>query len=160
MEFKQIKELMAAMGRFGIGKVVLKEGENELQLEREDLRGPAVYGNAPNSETEARYPYVAPLPPAEMPIAHPPSADAGKQEKDTSKYVTSPMVGTFYSSPSPDAPPFVKIGDHVSEGTVVCIIEAMKVLNEVKAGVSGTVTELLLESGHPVEFGSKIFRVV
>ena len=69
------------------------------------------------------------------------------------------MVGTFYSSPSPDQPPFVKVGDRVEPGTVVCIIEAMKVMNEVKAGFSGTVAEVLGHSGQPVEFGFKLFRV-
>src|SRR5579872_414391 len=75
-------------------------------------------------------------------------------------YVTSPMVGTFYSSPAPDQPAFVKIGDKVSENTIVCIIEAMKVMNEVKAGVSGTVAEILAENSQPVEFGSRLLRIV
>jgi acetyl-CoA carboxylase biotin carboxyl carrier protein len=69
------------------------------------------------------------------------------------------MVGTFYSSPSPDQPVFVKVGDRVSENTVVCIIEAMKVMNEVKAGVSGVVAEVLVSNAEAVEFGSKLFRI-
>ena len=69
------------------------------------------------------------------------------------------MVGTFYSTPSPDQPPYVKIGDYVSEDTVVCITEAMKVMNEVKAGVSGTVVEVLVDSSDPVQFGTKLFRI-
>ena len=70
------------------------------------------------------------------------------------------MVGTYYASPSPEDPFFVKIGDKVEKNTVVCIIEAMKVMNEVKAGVSGTVSQILIESGHPVEFGTKLFKIV
>ncbi len=73
--------------------------------------------------------------------------------------MSSPMVGTFYASSSPDKPSFVKVGDKVEEHTVVCIIEAMKVLNEVKAGVKGTVAEILIENTQPVEFGSKMFRI-
>ncbi len=69
------------------------------------------------------------------------------------------MVGTFYSSPSPDDPSFVKVGDSVSEGSVVCIIEAMKVMNEVKAGCAGVIAEILLKNGEPVEFGTRMFRV-
>jgi acetyl-CoA carboxylase biotin carboxyl carrier protein len=69
------------------------------------------------------------------------------------------MVGTFYSSASPGQPPFVKVGDRVEENTVICIIEAMKVLNEVKAGKKGTVAEVLIENTQPVEFGSKMFRI-
>jgi acetyl-CoA carboxylase biotin carboxyl carrier protein len=69
------------------------------------------------------------------------------------------MVGTFYSAPSPEDPPFVKIGDRVNENTVVCIIEAMKVMNEVKANVKGVVKEIYLDSGQPLEFGTKLFRI-
>lgn len=81
------------------------------------------------------------------------------QEEVAGVYVTSPMVGTYYSTPSPDDPSFVKVGDRIEKHTVVCIIEAMKVMNEVKAGVVGTVAEILVENGHPVEFGTKLFRV-
>ena len=81
------------------------------------------------------------------------------KEEVASVYVTSPMVGTFYSSSAPDTPPFIKEGDKIDKNTVVCIIEAMKVMNEIKAGVNGTVVELLVESGSPVEFGTKLFRV-
>src|SRR4029077_229169 len=92
--------------------------------------------------------------PAEMPVA-----SAAPQAEALGSHITSPMVGTFYSAPSPDDPSFVKIGDKVDKNSVVCIIEAMKVMNEVKAGVSGTVAEVLVESGHPVEFGTKLFRI-
>ena len=70
------------------------------------------------------------------------------------------MVGTHFTSPGPDQPPFVKVGDKVVENTVVCIIEAMKVMNEVKAGVSGTVAEILADNSQPVEFGSRLLRIV
>lgn len=74
-------------------------------------------------------------------------------------FVTSPMVGTFYSSNAPDQPAFVKVGDKVNEQTVVCIIEAMKVMNEVKAGVSGVVAEILADNSQPVEFGTRLLRI-
>ena len=82
-----------------------------------------------------------------------------KTPEEKGNFVTSPMVGTFYSSPAPDAPPFAKVGDKIDKNTVVCIIEAMKVMNEVKANVSGTVAEILVDSAHPVEFGTKLFRI-
>ena len=69
------------------------------------------------------------------------------------------MVGTFYTAAGPESDPFVKEGDHIDENTVVCIVEAMKVMNEVKAGVKGVVRELLIEDGHPVEYGSKLIRI-
>jgi acetyl-CoA carboxylase biotin carboxyl carrier protein len=84
---------------------------------------------------------------------------AGKEVK-SGKYVTAPLVGTFYAAASPDDPHFVKVGDRVEENTVVCIIEAMKVMNEVKAGISGTIAEVLVDNSHPVEFGTKLFRIV
>ena len=82
------------------------------------------------------------------------------EAKPAGKFVTAPIVGTFYGAPSPDDPPFVKVGDRVDENTVVCIIEAMKVMNEVKAGISGTIAEICVDSGHPVEFATKMFRIV
>jgi acetyl-CoA carboxylase biotin carboxyl carrier protein len=69
------------------------------------------------------------------------------------------MVGTFYISPSPEDPPFIKVGERVDKNSVVCIIEAMKVMNEIKANVTGTVAEVLVETGQPVEFGTKLFRI-
>lgn len=81
-----------------------------------------------------------------------PSSPAGKE-------IVSPMVGTFYSSPAPDSPVYVNVGDSVMPETVVCIIEAMKVMNEIKAEISGTITELLVENGKPVQFGQPLFRV-
>lgn len=79
---------------------------------------------------------------------------------DTSTYITSPMVGTFYAASAPDEPPFIKPGDEVDRNSLVCIIEAMKVMNEVKAGLSGTIVEILVENGSPVEFGTKLFRII
>jgi acetyl-CoA carboxylase biotin carboxyl carrier protein len=91
-----------------------------------------------------------------------PGATASTAEKQSSaglKDVTSPMVGTLYRSPSPDAPPFVDVGSTVNEDTVVCIIEAMKVMNEIKAETSGVIAEVLVENGKPVQFGQALFKV-
>ncbi len=85
------------------------------------------------------------------------SASAGGGEK--LREITSPMVGTFYASPAPDAQPFVKIGQKVDETTVVCIIEAMKVMNEIKADCKGEIVEIVAEIGKPVQFGQAMFRV-
>jgi len=152
VELKQIKELMAAMERAGLKKISIKEKDgSELMLERaEELTG----------HTQHQAPVYHPHPP----VYHPPSPVIKPQHHEPEKivegrFVTSPMVGTFYSSPSPDDPVFVKVGDRVEENTVVCIIEAMKVMNEVKAGVSGIIAEICINNGHPVEFGTKIFRV-
>ena len=96
------------------------------------------------------------------PAAAPAEAAAGAAPvaNDKLKDIPSPMVGTFYGSPTPDAQAFVKVGQDVDENTVVCIIEAMKVMNEIKADVRGTIAELVAENGKPVQFGQSLFRIV
>lgn len=163
MDLKQIKELMAAMGRGGIKKLTIKEKTGyELHLERHEE-----YPAHPHSHSQTSF---APPPShgreMEMPrpaVVHshlqkPAHESAVSQEKE-GRYVSAPLVGTYYNAPSPDDPPFVKVGDRVEENSVLCIIEAMKVMNEVKAGMSGVVEEILVENAHPVEFGTKMFRI-
>ncbi len=161
MELKQIKELMAAMERAGMKKMSIKEKDGfELHLERMG---------------EAALPPTVPPQQVFHPVYHPPSEyhhrpppftsgqepSVKKEEKieTTLKCVTSPMVGTLYLAASPEDSPFAKVGDKVSEGTIICIIEAMKVMNEVKAGMSGTIAEICVDNGQPVEFGTKLFRI-
>jgi acetyl-CoA carboxylase biotin carboxyl carrier protein len=94
-----------------------------------------------------------------LPAAAPQQAPAAAPAKSGGPEIKSPMVGTFYSAPSPDAAPFVSVGQEVTPETVICIIEAMKVMNEVKAEVSGTVAEVCAENGKPVQFGQALFRL-
>jgi acetyl-CoA carboxylase biotin carboxyl carrier protein len=169
VELKQIKELMTAMGRSGIRRLVLKREDMELELEKEENGSFRTQGLAPEEENQLKA--EAALRRANMALPHggeihlphanqmTPIPTTPPPEDKPGTYVTSPMVGTFYASPSPDDPSFVKVGDKVEKSQVICIIEAMKVMNEVKAGVSGTVAEILVESGHPVEFGTKLFRI-
>ncbi len=145
MDHKQIEKLMVAMGRHKMRRVVLKEEGFELELEKESCLSavaPPVF--APQMEPQG----VAVEPPQE------------KEKEKEGRYITSPMVGTFYSSPSPEDAPFVQAGDQVDEESVVCILEAMKVMNEVKAGTKGKIAEVLVKNGDPVEFGTKMYRVV
>lgn len=93
------------------------------------------------------------------PAAAPAAAAAPAPEASNLKEIKSPMVGTFYASPSPEAGPFVKVGQTVTPDTVVCIVEAMKVMNEIKAEVSGTIAEISADNGKPVQFGQALFRV-
>jgi len=175
MDLKQIKELMAAMGRAGIKKVTIKEKSGyEIQLEshEEAPQPPAAqtnfhphypphyHGHLP-SFSESHHPRFSSMQPL-IEESKAPAAKEGGGEKVTTavgQYITSPMVGTFYSAASPDDPVFVKVGDTVREDTIVCIIEAMKVMNEVKAGASGVIAEICAENAHPVEFGTKLFRI-
>ena len=171
MDLKQIKELIAAMGRGGIKKLTIKEKAGyELHLERHDEHPAYPVAAAPYTYHQTAFP---PPPPHSRETEAPRSSTAIShtqkhgnfhevptvQEKQ-GRYVAAPLVGTFYNAPSPDDPAFVKVGDRVEENTVLCIIEAMKVMNEVKAGMSGIVEEVLVENAHPVEFGTKMFRIV
>ena len=98
--------------------------------------------------------------PAAVAGAAAPSVPPAPVAEDASVvYVTSPFVGTFYRSPSPDAPPFVDVGSAIREGQALCIVEAMKLMNEIEADCSGTIVEILAENGKPVEFGQKLYKV-
>ncbi len=165
MEIRHIKELMASMGRTRTKRLTFKKDGVELHLEREfddrleqsmDLIDELPSNTEPMRRANAAFSKAKE---SASSLSGAPSAPVSDKEEVASVYVTSPMVGTFYSSSAPDAPPFIKEGDKIDKNTVVCIIEAMKVMNEIKAGVSGTVVELLVESGSPVEFGTKLFRV-
>jgi acetyl-CoA carboxylase biotin carboxyl carrier protein len=150
MEFKQITELMKAMRRFGLSRVALKEGGFEIELEAPyGMQGVAL--EAPMQPMEmAAHAVAAPLPSA---------GPTPRPTVEEGQVIRSPFVGTFYGAPSPDAGAFVKVGDRVTAETVVCIVEAMKVMNEIRAGVTGTISEILVDNGQPVEFGTKLFRV-
>ena len=164
MELKQIKELMAAMERAGIKKLGIKEKTGfELLLERHDEPGAVQPATPQPLFYHAPHPHHIPHREEHHPKpgAAPAAAGGGMVATQVEgKHVLSPMVGTFYTASSPDDAPFVKVGDRVDENTVLCIIEAMKVMNEVKAGMSGTIAEILVSNAHPVEFGSKLFRIV
>lgn len=162
MELKHIKDLMAAMTRHGMKRLFFEDGSIKLELEQageEPIANSSA--NVTLVEAEQAKPKAAPkksLPESgEIPKKEG-AAEAAAEAADA-KFVTSPIVGTFYGAPSPEDPPFVKPGDRVDANTVVCIVEAMKVMNEVKAGVNGVIEEALVDNAHPVEFGTKLFRV-
>lgn len=169
MELKHIKELMTAMGRTGTKRLTIKKEGFELELERQECGSVRLPESMLDSTEESLIRQETAFTRAaalsrnkEMSAASNAlgiASPARPSEDTASVYVTSPMVGTFYSAPSPDDAPFVKIGGRIEKHTVVCVIEAMKVMNEVKAGVSGTIVEILVENGHPVEFGTKLFKI-
>ncbi|VHO03610.1 acetyl-CoA carboxylase biotin carboxyl carrier protein [Candidatus Rhabdochlamydia sp. T3358] len=155
MDLKEIKDLMTAMRKAGIQKLIIKKREgDELQLETQTDSNMSSIGS-PSAQHNK-----------EQTFFHSPSVHSSEKlsplvkEEKPGQHITAPLVGTIYHSASPDDEPFVKVGDMVQEDTVLCIIEAMKVMNEVKAGKSGKIAEILVENGHPVEFGTKMFRIV
>ena len=142
-------------------KLMSENDLTEFKIEAEDMhlclkRGGQLPGSQIIIPTAAPVPAAAPAPaaPAAAPAAVPAAAPAASANRTT---VDAPIVGTFYRSPSPDAPAFVKVGDTVSADTTVCIIEAMKVMNEIKAEKSGVIKEILVENGQPVEYGQPVF---
>lgn len=182
MELKHIKELMSAMGRTGLKRLSIEKDNFKLELERgpeemvkiiepsgeyveeQLVGGKTLLRRADLAFSKGGHATTIPPAPAKGKQPHDEAssdkeASGKEQESSNLKYVKSPMVGTFYQAPSPDHPPYVKVGDTIEEDTVVCIIEAMKVMNEIKAGVSGVVKEITVENGHPVEFGTALIKV-
>lgn len=148
MSTEQVKELMTLLEESKLSKMIFKRGDFELQLEKESQHLPVARPRAQQVEAEHAFHSEVAL------------KGGSTRTEAPGMYVTSPMVGTFYGSPGPDQAAFVKVGDQVTENTVVCIVEAMKVMNEVKAGLSGTVAEVLISNSQPVEFGSRLLRIV
>lgn len=152
------------MGRTGTKRLMIKKEGFELQLERQEsgrIADPMLETGEDiilRQENTLHKASLALARAKENPGSSTPLS-LNEKEEVAGVFVTSPMVGTYYSTPSPDDPQFVKVGDKIEKHSVVCIIEAMKVMNEVKAGVSGTVSEILVENGYPVEFGTKLFRI-
>lgn len=145
MDLKEIKALIDLMQKNGLTAFEMEKDGFRISLAKETGYAPAMAYAAPPAAPVA----AAPAPAAAADAAAP--AASGKE-------IPSPMVGTFYSSPSPESPAFVKVGQKVTPDTVVCIIEAMKVMNEIKAEVSGTITEVAAENGQAVQFGQALFR--
>lgn len=141
MDLEEIKELAELMKETDLNKIAIREKGFEVVLER----------GVPLAA-------AAPVVPLKTETTSEPASQASSSSNEGT-FINSPMVGTFYGAPSPDDAAFVKVGDQVTPDTVVCIVEAMKVMNEVKSGVSGRVTELLIDNGEPVEFGTKLFKV-
>ena len=154
-DVRAIKELVTLMRRHDLSEVDLREGEVRIRLRRGPL-GTVTAGPIPLPPAA---PVVASAPPS--PSAAPagaPSEDAAKSSKSLLT-IKSPTPGTFYGSSSPDAEPFVHVGSRVTPTTVVCLIEAMKIFNEIPADCSGVITEILVENQQPVEYGQVLFRV-
>ncbi len=158
MEIEQIKELMEALEKSSLSRLMFKKGDLEIRLEKDTvgIKRPSLRTVLAENATESAFQSELSLQ-AERGFSG--SSRFSAPQPVTGTFALSPMVGTFYTSGSPDQPPLVKIGDRVDEQTVVCIVEAMKVMNEVKAGVSGTIVEILVANAQPVEFGTRLFRV-
>ena len=148
-ETDYIEKLAKVLAETGLTEISLEDGEQAITLRRD-----VVVSSAP--QVVAAPVQAAPVA-APAPVASAPSADVAPAKKGTP--ITSPMVGTFYKAPSPDSEPFVSVGSSVAAGDVVCIVEAMKMMNEIESEISGKVVEICVEDGQPVEFGQVLMYV-
>ncbi|MBQ4913309.1 acetyl-CoA carboxylase biotin carboxyl carrier protein [Maribacter sp. MMG018] len=158
MDIKEIQSLI---------KFVAKSGASEVKLETDEIKITIRTGSLGNNEPT----YVQSIPMAQAPVAHaappheapsaPAKAAEPEKKEDDSKYITikSPIIGTFYRKPSPDKPAFVEVGDKISSGDVLCVIEAMKLFNDIESEVSGTIVKVLVDDASPVEFDQPLFLV-
>ncbi len=150
MDIRKIKKLIELLDESGVAEIEIKEGEESVRISRQMAAMPA----APQQYMAAPAPQAAAAAPA------PTAEEAPAAEAEISGHkINSPMVGTFYRSASPGADPFTDVGKTVSEGDTLCIIEAMKILNQIEADKSGTVKAILVENGQPVEFGQPLFVI-
>jgi len=156
MDLRKLKKLIDLVQESGIGELEITEGEEKVRIARGGAVSvvqavPVAAATPAPAPTFAAAPSAAPAPAAPA-ASEPPAASDGHAMK-------SPMVGTFYRSPSPEAKPFVEVGQVVKEGETICVIEAMKLMNEIEADASGTVKAVLVENGQPVEYGQALFII-
>jgi acetyl-CoA carboxylase biotin carboxyl carrier protein len=155
MDLKDIKAIIDLMRKNNLSEFEMERQEFKIKLKR-------AAGVSQVTDESGYYP-VAPVAPAPLPLSAPPASAAAATPAPPAGppalEIESPMIGTFYRSPSPESQPYVEVGTEVNPETIVCIIEAMKVMNEIKAEVKGVVTHILAENAKPVEFGQPLFRI-
>lgn len=149
MDIRKIKKLIELLDESGVAEIEIKEGEESVRISRQMAAMAA----------PAAQMFAAPAAPAPVAAAPTAAIEAPAEEEISGHKINSPMVGTFYRSPSPGTPEFTSVGQHVSEGDTLCIIEAMKILNQIEADKSGVVKAILVENGQPVEFGQTMFII-
>jgi acetyl-CoA carboxylase biotin carboxyl carrier protein len=149
MDLRKLKKLIDLVQESGIGEIEITEGEEKVRISRQAAGGPPVYMAVPGMQA---MPMAAGVVPGAVAEAAAPAEPKGHTLK-------SPMVGTFYRAPSPGAPAFVEVGQAVTKGQTLCIIEAMKLLNEIESDIAGTIKAILVENGQPVEYGQALFVI-
>jgi acetyl-CoA carboxylase biotin carboxyl carrier protein len=160
MDIRKVKKLIELLEESNIDEIEIKEGEESVRISRNGAKALAMAAQAAPAYAPPVYAppvYAAPAPAPQAPVA--PAAPA-PAAISTGHMLTSPMVGTFYRSPSPTSASFVEVGQTVKVGDIVCIVEAMKMMNQIEADKAGTVEAILVETGEPVEFDQPLFCIV
>jgi acetyl-CoA carboxylase biotin carboxyl carrier protein len=155
MDIRKIKKLIELLEESGIAEIEIKEGEEALRISRMPTGAAATH----HPLSPMTLPMAAPLAAPAQAAAPRPAEIAAAKAKTNEHVVTAPMVGTFYGAPSPGAKPFIEIGDEIKVGQVLCIIEAMKMMNQIESDKAGRVTSIMARNGDPVEFGQPLFVV-
>lgn len=161
MDLKLVKKLLDLISDSDVDEVSIEEGEFKLKVKKNtESASPAMHYQLP---AQPQQPAAAPEPPSQ------PTASAGSPEQSSEEdasgtqpngeTVKSPIVGTYYEAASPDSDPFIQVGDHIDKGQTLCIVEAMKIMNEIDAEFSGTIQKILVENGQPVEFDQPLFII-
>ena len=144
MDIRKVKKLIELLEESGIAEIEIKEGEESVRISRGSTLAPAPIPQAYSAPVTTSYTEASAAPAA---------------QKATGHIMESPMVGTYYNASSPDSEPFVKIGQCVSQGDTLCIVEAMKIMNQIEADISGTIKSIECNNGEPVEFGAPLFVI-
>jgi acetyl-CoA carboxylase biotin carboxyl carrier protein len=156
MDIRKVKKLIELLDESGIAEIEITEGEDSVRISRHSPHLPAAPVAVPVAPAPVHAPTVATAAPV---AAETPSPAAAVETEEDGYAVTTPMVGTYYSAPSPGSPQFVQVGDRVSEGDTLCIIEAMKMMNQIEAEVAGTIKSIRVQNGDPVEYGQILFVI-
>tara|TARA_B100000900_G_scaffold67735_1_gene52998 strand:- start:407 stop:889 length:483 start_codon:yes stop_codon:yes gene_type:complete len=154
MDLRKIKKLIELLNESGVGEIEITEGEDSVRISRESSPKKMVTKDGDNVASSRE---TTPIESSNK--KNQSKSNKTSQELDNDFEVLSPMVGTFYGCPSPDEPPYVKVGDSVKEGDTLCIIEAMKMMNQIEADVSGVIKSIKVQNGDPVEFDQIIFVI-
>jgi acetyl-CoA carboxylase biotin carboxyl carrier protein len=155
MDLRKLKKLIDLVQESGIGEIEITEGEEKVRISRQGTAAPVIMAPAMSPMAVGGHPMMAP--PVAAGVPAPAAAPAPEEPKGHT--LKSPMVGTFYRAPSPGAPSFVEVGQSVTKGQTLCIIEAMKLLNEIESDAAGTIKAILVENGQPVEYGQPLFLI-
>jgi acetyl-CoA carboxylase biotin carboxyl carrier protein len=159
LNFKEILELIDKVADRGVVSVEIEQAGTKLRIEGQSTR-PQVF-HAVESKGESAMPMQATVTQAAAPA--PPPAPTAQQKEEESEaglhIITSPIVGTFYRAPNPESDSFVNVGDRITKGKVLCIVEAMKLMNEIESDVEGVLTKIYPQNGQPIEYGEKLFAV-
>ena len=155
MTLEEIRQLIELVQESSIAELEITRGDDRIRIVRQHQQTTVVSAPATSPPVAAVPPANAPSPPtASAPTEAPPETPS-----DNLHEITAPMVGTFYRAPAPGAPPYIEVGDHIEEGQIICIIEAMKLMNEIPADRAGTVVEIAVENAQPVEYGQVLVRI-